>query len=403
MSDLRAKRNVAVLVAAQAVLGAQIAMIFTIGGLAGQYMAPNPCLATLPISMIVLGSMTTAPWLSSFMQRFGRQKGFWLGASGGIIGSTIAAYGLISQNFWVFLAGSFFTGIYMSAQGFYRFAATDTASEEFRPKAISYVLAGGLLAALLGPQTAKLTSDIFATPFLGTYAVAIAVNLLGMVLFAFLDIPLPTPEKDGPAPRSMGELLRTPKIAVAIICAMVSYALMNLVMTATPLAVVGCGYGKGAAADVVSAHVIAMFLPSFFTGHLIARFGVERIICTGLTILLAAGIVGLAGVALTNYFIALILLGLGWNFGFIGATALLAASHGPHERGKVQGINDMIVFGCVTLASLASGGLMNCSGGDVVEGWSRVNIAMVPFLILAFGALFWLRTHKQSANGGQGV
>jgi len=173
-----------------------------------------------------------------------------------------------------------------------------------------------------------------------------------------------------------------------------------LVMTSTPLAVVGCGYTKADSADIVMFHVLAMFAPSFFTGHLIARFGVERIIAIGLGILMAAGMVALAGVELTNFYIALILLGVGWNFGFIGATAMLTGAHSPIERGRVQGMNDFAVFGMVTLASLASGGLMNCSGGSAVDGWNAVNIAMVPFLILAFGALIWLviSQRRQSAQ-----
>ncbi|MEM1302653.1 MAG: MFS transporter, partial [Pseudomonadota bacterium] len=171
---------------------------------------------------------------------------------------------------------------------------------------------------------------------------------------------------------------------------MVAYALMNLVMTSTPIAVVGCGFTAGNAADIVSAHVIAMFAPSFFTGHLIARFGVDRIVGVGLFTLAAAGIVALAGVNLGNFFVALILLGIGWNFGFIGATTMLASYHSPAERGRIQGMNDAIVFGCVTVASLASGGLMNCAGGDVVQGWNAVNLAMVPFLALAGGSLIWV-------------
>ncbi|MEM7317576.1 MAG: MFS transporter, partial [Pseudomonadota bacterium] len=196
--------------------------------------------------------------------------------------------------------------------------------------------------------------------------------------------------EDMPRGRSRLELLRTPQIAVAVICAMVSYALMNLVMTSTPLAVVGCGYSENNAADIVSSHVLAMFVPSFFTGHLILRFGVLKIIATGLAILGAAGIVALQGVTLENFFIALILLGIGWNFGFIGATTLLAESHAPHEQGRMQGLNDLLVFGGVTFASVASGGLMNCSGGSPVEGWTAVNLAMAPMLALAGGALIWL-------------
>ncbi len=394
LDDTRAKRNVAVLVAAQAILGSQLPMVFVIGGLAGQQLAPIACLATLPISMIVFGSMTTAPWISPFMQKHGRRAGFMVGAVGGLAGAVVAAFGIALENFWLFLLGSYLTGIYMSAQGFYRFAAADTASEAYRPKAISYVLAGGLLSALIGPQiVAVLTNTPIATVdrFLPVYYALIVINLVGMAIFFALDIPKPpAPAIDAPAGRSRRALLTEPAILVAVICGMVSYALMNLVMTSTPLAVVGCGFSVADASNVVSAHVLAMFAPSFFTGHLIARFGSERIVATGLVILALAGVVALSGVTLGNFFVALILLGVGWNFGFIGATTMLTSAHEPHERGRVQGLNDAIVMGCVTFASLASGGLMNCAGGDVVEGWNAVNIAMAPFLALAGGALIWL-------------
>lgn len=391
VNDSRAKRNVAVLVAAQAFLGSQITMIFVIGGLAGQMLAPHPCLATLPISLIVFGSMSTAPWLSGVMQRHGRRTGFVIGALGGALGSVIGAVGLATGNFWVFLLGSFLTGSYMSAQGFYRFAAADTASEAFRPKAISYVMAGGLISALIGPQLVKVTTDLFVVPFLGTYLVALGINVVGILLFFLLDLPKPAPAQKGPeGGRTRREMLRDPVILTAVICGMVAYALMNLVMTSTPLAVVGCGFTTGNAADVVSLHVIAMFAPSFFTGHLINRFGVERIVALGLLILGLAGLVALSGVTLGNFFIALALLGVGWNFGFIGATTMLASAHSAAERGRIQGLNDALVFGCVTLASLASGGLMNCSGGDVVTGWNAVNLAMVPLLALAGATLIWL-------------
>ena len=401
VDDRRAKRNVAVLVAAQAILGAQMPMIFVIGGLAGGMLSPNPCLATLPISFIVFGSMITAPWLSPLMQRNGRRFGFFLGAASGAVGAMISAYGLYIGSFYVLLVGSLLTGVYMSAQGFYRFAATDTASEAFRPKAISYVMAGGLISAIIGPQLNKLVQDAFVVPFLGTYLAVAALNLFGMLLFLALDLPKGTKGQpvmaNAPKARSRRELLRDPRIIVAVICGMVAYSLMNLVMTSTPLAVVGCGFTKNNANDIVSAHVLAMFAPSFFTGHLIARFGVEKIIATGLVILMGAGMVALSGVAIPNFFGALILLGIGWNFGFIGATTMLSSAHAPHERGVVQGMNDMIVFGMVTVASLASGGLMKCSGGTAVEGWDAVNLAMIPFLILAAGALIWLRKIEKSA------
>ncbi len=390
-NDQIAKRNVVILVLAVAIMGSQMPMIFIIGGLAGQSLATNPCLATLPISLIVAGSMLSATPISAIMQRYGRRVGFAIGALGGALGGVIGGYGLYLGSFPVFLIGSALTGVYMSAQGFYRFAAADTASDAFRPKAISYVMAGGLVSAIIGPQLVKATSDAFVIPFLGTYLAVIALNLVGVGLFAFLRIPRPeAPREDAPRGRSRLELLKTPRIAVSVICATVSYALMNLVMTSTPLAVVGCGFTQDNAADVVSSHVLAMYVPSFFTGHLIARFGVEKVVGAGLVILAGAGAVALNGVDIENFFLALILLGIGWNFGFIGATTMLASAHDASERGRMQGLNDLLVFGGVTMASLSSGGLMNCSGGTPVEGWTAVNMAMAPFLVLAGGALLWL-------------
>mgnify|MGYP001548721578 FL=1 len=390
IDDRAAKRNVFVLILAQAFLGAQMPMIFVVGGLAGLMIAPSPALATIPISLIVFGSMTTAPWLSALMQKYGRRVGFFVGALGGALGAGIASLGLYLDNFAVFLIGSYLTGIYMSAHGFYRFAAADSASDDFRPRAISYVMAGGLLSALIGPQLVKFTSDATVVPFLGTYLSVVLINLIGVTLFFFLDVPPPkAPSADAPQARRRRELLRDPKIAVAIICGMVSYALMNLMMTSTPLAVVGCGFPTGTAADIVSAHVIAMYAPSFFTGHVIARFGAVRVVALGLFLLALAGAVALMGVELTNFFIALVLLGIGWNFGFIGATAMLTQAHPAHERGRVQGLNDFLVFGCVTLASLSSGVLMSL-GETTLAGWNAVNIAMIPFLALAGAALIWL-------------
>ena len=401
----RSRRNVTVLVLAQAFLGSQMPMIFTIGGLAGQSLATNLCFATLPISLIVLGSMLSATPLSWFMQRFGRTAGFGLGAAGGALGGAICVAGLYWASFPVFLLGSFFTGLYMCAQGFYRFAAADTAPDDFRPKAISYVMAGGLASAVIGPQLVKLSTGAIDHPsalvasFAGAYMLVIVLNLVGAALFLFLDIPRPpVPAQDAPKGRTRWELLTTPRIAVAVICAMVSYALMNLVMTSTPLAVVGCGFETDDAANVVTAHVLAMFAPSFFTGHLIARFGVEKIVGLGLVILAGAGAVALSGVALEQFYIALVLLGVGWNFGFIGATTMLAGAHEAHERGRMQGLNDLLVFGGVTLASLASGGLMNCSGGTPEAGWTAVNLAMAPFLALAGTALVWLLLQPRQAE-----
>ncbi len=400
MTMQRARRNLAVLVAAQALLGAQMSMIFIFGGLVGQSLAPNPCFATLPLSMIVLGSALTARPLSGFMQRHGRRAGFQLAVLAGALGAATCFVAMAAGSFALFMLGSGLTGIYMSAQGFYRFAATDTAPEAFEAKAISWVMAGGLLSAVIGPALVRATGGLAAVPFMASYLAIVGLNLLGLWLFAALDIPKPraTADRDAVQGRPTAQILRDPAIAVAMVCGMVSYALMNLVMTSTPLAMVGCGLSSNDAANVVSAHVLAMFIPSFFTGHLIARFGAPVIVGLGLAILAAAGAVALSGVAIGQFFGALILLGLGWNFGFIGATAMLTRASRPEERARIQGINDLVVFGGVFLASLSSGGLMNCTGlTDAAAGWGAVNLAMLPFLVLAGGALIWLVLRPKAA------
>jgi MFS family permease len=353
--------------------------------------------------MIVFGSATTAPWLSVFMQKFGRRAGFILGASGAGLGATICAYALHIGSFPLFLIGSYFSGIYMSAQGFFRFAALDTAPYEYRGRAVSYVLAGGLAAAIIGPTLVKLTAEAMVVPFLGSYLTVITMNAIFVWLFFGLDIPKVSSSDNSEIPiRTPMELLKTPRIAVAVIVAMIAHALMTLVMTSTPLAVVGCGFTQANASDIVSAHMLAMFVPSFFTGHLIERFGTARVMITGLFLFCVAGAIALAGIDLQNFFGTLVLIGVGWNFSFIGATAMLASAHSPQERGRVQGLNDLFVFGLVTVASAASGGLMNCSGSDPEHGWYAVNTAMVPMLLTAGGCLLWLymRESRQDVRSG---
>lgn len=385
--DAAARRNVLVLVAAQAILGAQMPILFILGGLSGQLLAENKALATLPISAVVLVSMFAAPTLSALMGRYGRRAGFLIGAACGAVGASLGAYALLIGSFQLLVAGAGFTGVYMAAQGFYRFAAADAASPAFRPKAIAWVMAGGLLSALLGPELTKVFREALApTPFAGAYVAAAALNVIGSGLFFFLDDPRPErrPRGERDTGRPLSQIVRQPRVAVAMICAMVSYALMNMVMTSTPLAIVGCGFDPDDAAGVVQGHVLAMFGPSFFTGHLIARFGVERIIAIGLVLLAGCAAVALAGTELTHFYLALVLLGVGWNFGFVGATAMLTAAHAPEERAKVQGLNDFLVFGLVTVASFSSGALMDALG------WGAVNMAMAPFLTLAGAALIWL-------------
>ena len=393
--DRNAFHNVFVLALAQAFVGAQLPMHFILGGLAGAYLSSTPCFATLPVSVIIIGSTVAAPFLSTFMQKFGRKSGFILGSFCGAVGATIASVALYISSFNLFLLGSLVTGIYMSSYGFYRFAAADTAREIFRPKAISYVMAAGLISAILGPQLVKLTAALSFIPFFSSYITIVILNIFGSAIFSFLRIPIKSniTASSRKSRRLIQILIATP-IRTAIICGMISYALMNLVMTSTPLAVVGCGFSQGNAADIVMVHVLAMSIPSFFTGHLILRFGVKPVIGLGLTLLCLAAISGLGRTELFNFYITLTLLGVGWNFSFIGATTLLANNHSANERGKTQGVNDMIVFGFVALASLSSGALLNCSGGDIKQGWQLVNLAMFPLLIISVSTLVNLKIAK---------
>ncbi|MEM7210461.1 MAG: MFS transporter [Pseudomonadota bacterium] len=388
--DRRAKKAVLILIWAQSILGAQMPAHFLLGGIVGKTLASDPAYATLPISMTVLGSMLTAPFMSGIMGYWGRRTGFLIGSTFGMLAAILATYAITEKSFELFCAASMLLGVYMSAHGFYRFAATDVASEEFRPKAISWVMAGGLVAAILGPQLASAFEDWLAPiPFAGAYQALIFVNLIGIIPLLFLDIPRPPRRKEGGAKgRPWREILSDRKVVVAMLCAMITYALMNLVMTSTPLAMADCGFGLGEAGHVVSIHVFLMFAPSFFTGHLIARYGAPRIMAVGLATLAVCCIVAVSGITFIHFSIALGLLGVGWNFGFIGATALLASAHRPEERARVQGLNDFLMFGLVTLASFASGALM------AGIGWTAVNLAMLPALALAAAALAWLALRK---------
>ena len=380
------KRNLAVLIFAQAVLGVQMPINIILGGLAGAYLADNPAFATLPISIIVLTSMFMAPVASLFMGRYGRRAGFLLGAFAGGAGGAIAVWALAIGSFGLLLLASVGTGTYLSFQGFFRFAAAETVAPERQPKAIAWVLAGGLVNALVGPEIVRLAGDALAPiPYAGAYAAIIGISLLGAAGIAFLRIPRPSSELRRDSGRPLAVIFRDPTVIAAVLCAMVSYAVMNLVMTSTPLAMVAHGFQEGHAADVVRWHVFAMFAPSFFTGHVIARFGHVRVIGFGLALLAACSAVALTGTEIHNFYLALIALGFGWNFGFIGSTSLLATAHSAAERAKVQGLNDFLVFGLVAAASFASGALLNA------YGWSSVQLAGIPSLLLAAAALAWLR------------
>jgi len=384
--DARAKRAVAILFWGQSVLGAQMPVHFIIGGLSGAMIAPDPALATLPISMIVLGAMLSAPAMAAVMGRWGRRPGFLLGALAGALSGTLAAYAVVIQSFPLLLGATLISGFYMAGHNFYRFAAADLASPAFRPKAISWVMAGGLMAGLLGPELVIWFQGLLApVPYAGAYLFLAALNLGGALPFLALDIPRPRRRSDGAGRgRPWRAILSERRVIVAMLCAMVSYALMNLMMTSTPLAMIGCGFVTDDAAGVVRIRVLAMYAPSFFTGPLIARIGAPRVIALGLALLASGALEALAGIEIQHFTVALALLGIGWNFGFIGATAMLAGAHPPEERSRVQGLNDFLVMGLVTVASFGSGALL------AGLGWQAVNLAMLPALTAAAGALIWL-------------
>src|SRR5690606_14692088 len=355
-SDRRAKRNVAVLVFAHAVLGSQLAVNIILAGLAGRALAPDTALATLPVSVVVLMSMLTAPWASLFMGRYGRRAGFMAGIAAGALGGALCAEALYVSSFGLFIAGTGLIGVYQAFQGFFRFAASDTASEAFKPKAISSVFAGGLLSAIIGPEVVRLTADaIDGVPYAGAYVAIVALNAVGAIGMWFLDIPRPPRAADaGDRGRPLAVIVRQPTFVVAVLCGLVGFASMSLVMTSTPLAMVEHGFTQGQAADVVRWHIVAMFAPSFFTGSVILRFGHLPVIATGLALLAVCGAIALAGVDLHHFYLALFVLGIGWNFSFIGATSLLGTAHTAAEQAKAQGFNDFVVMAFVAFGSFLS-------------------------------------------------
>lgn len=388
----RAKRNVAVLSFMQAILGAQLPVYIILGGLAGALLAEDKSLATLPIAFQMIVGMVVAAPMSLFMGRAGRKPGFYLGAACGAMGGVLATYAILSGNFILLCIAHGFAGAYQTTHNLFRFAATDTASDAFKPRAVSYVMAGGLVSAIIGPEIVIRFGDLFApVPFAGAYAMTLVVVVIGALAIPLLDLPPPPERKKGNSGRPMIEIFRNPAVPVAILCAMVSYGVMTFVMTSTPLAIVACGFTGGQAADVVRWHVLAMFAPSFFTGSLIARFGHGWIIGIGLAMLATCTAISLSGIEIEKFYAALVCLGLGWNFGFIGSTSLLAASHRPEERAKVQGLNDVLVMGLVSVGALSSGKIM------ATAGWNTVNLSVLVPISVAFCSLVFLTLRNRRA------
>jgi MFS family permease len=383
--DRLAKRNALVLAMGQALAGANNTVIVTTGSIVGAMFAPDKSLATLPISMMVCGMWAGTLPMGFLARRFGRRTAYASATIAGTLAGLIGYAAMLRGSFWLYLVSAFFGGLYASSHMSYRFGAADTASPEFKPKAIAYVMAGGLLAAVLGPQLVIYTKDLmppylFAASYLGQAAFA---AVAGIVILTFFRAPNGVHFGSRKVGRPIAEIARQPKFVVAVVCGVASYALMNLMMTSAPLAMFDCGHSVGDAALGIQWHVLAMYGPSFFTGSLILRFGVARIAAAGLVLLALSAVAGLAGTTVAHFWTALILLGVGWNFAFVGATTMVTDCYRPEERNKVQAFNDFLIFGSMAIGSFASGSML------AHFGWYLVNVVMFPVVAVAGAMLAW--------------
>jgi MFS family permease len=391
IDDDLARRNAMVLAVAQALAGGNNTVIVSTASIVGAVLAPDKGLATLPITAMVIGMwFGTLPvgWLA---RRFGRRFALQIGSVFGVLSGLISYSAVMDGQFWMLLIGTFCGGLYAAAHNSYRFAAADTASEAFRPKVVSWVLAGGVFAAVIGPQLVIFTKDLlsphmFAASYLGQSACA----LIAAGVLMFVKIP-PLPATRIENPRPLAAIVRTPRFIVAVACGMASYAMMNMVMTSAPLAMIGCGHSVTDATLGIQWHVLAMYAPSFVTGSLISRFGVERITGIGLGLIALTAVVGLAGISVAHFWSALVLLGVGWNLAFIGATTMVTQCHRPHERNKVQAFNDFLIFGSMAVASFSSGQLLE------YLGWQAINEVIFPTILVAGAMLVWLALRKRAA------
>ena len=372
----QARRNVWILAVAAAISGSLPAICITLGGLAGLYLlGEDKSLATLPVSGFQLGVALGALPAALLMRYVGRRLGFVAGALVAALGGVLACLAVVFGQFALFFVAMTAVGFSGAFAQQYRFAAADTGSEAFRARAISYVMLGGIAAAVIGPQTVIYTRDLLAPiPFAGAFLAMSGLAIAAVAVVSLLGGSARAAPKAAATAggRPLGEIVRQPRFIVAVLCAMGSYALMSLVMTAAPLAMVACGLGEDNAALGIQWHILAMFGPSFVTGALIARFGAEAVIAVGMGLLAGCGVVGLTGTDLAHFWIALILLGVGWNFGFVGATTMLTQTYRIEERGKVQGLNDFLVFGSVAVASFSSGKLFTS------VGWEILNVVVFP-------------------------
>ncbi|MEO8314314.1 MAG: MFS transporter [Pseudomonadota bacterium] len=375
------KRNVLLLATAQALFQSIAVLMITASGIVGLQLTPDPRLATLPAAMVLLASTITMIPASLLMQRFGRRAGFLLGAALGCTAGIVAMIAIHRHDFWLFIGASMLVGANAGFAGYYRFAAADIASDAFRSRAISWVVSGGIVAAVAGTNVVRFTQNIGTTPFVVTYLALSLLSVAALFVISRLSLPpLVISEADGPA-RQLRTIISQPVYITALICSTVGFAMMAMVMTATPLAMLMCGFTVGDSATVIQWHVLGMFVPSFFTGALIRRFGVLTIAGVGVVALGAHVAIALSGIELLHFLSGLTLLGIGWNFLFIAGTTLLAGTYRPAERAKAQAAHDFMMTSVVCAASFSAGGLLNTSG------WNTVNVTVLPFLIVAMAAI----------------
>lgn len=374
-----------VLSVAQAFGGAIGPIIISLGGLAGQSLAPSVAFVTLPVTCYHMGLALGAVPASLIMREFGRRAGYLFGASLGLLAGLIATMGLIGGTFLVFCLGTLVAGFYGSYVQSYRFAAADEVVGSSKAKAISSVMVGGLVAAIIGPQLVIWFQDaIPATPFAGSFLSQSVLALLAVPVLMMLRTEKTITTVTAPiSGRPLHQIILTPRFLLAVSTGIVSYGLMSFMMTSAPLAMVGCGFSIGEAALGIQWHVLAMFAPSFVTGRLIARYGKEYVMALGLLLIAASAVVALSGLGLAHFWVSLVLLGVGWNFGFIGATAMVTDCHTHEERGKVQGINDLLIFGSVAGASFSSGTVLTSLG------WDTINWAIFPIVLTLLVPLLW--------------
>ncbi|MCK1721715.1 MFS transporter [Bradyrhizobium sp. 141] len=397
--DARARANVVRLAAAQALTGANSAVIFATGSIVGATLAPDMSLATVPLSMYVVGLAAGTLPTGAISRRFGRRWAFVIGTGCGVLTGVLGSFAILHASFALFCIATFLGGLYGSVAQSYRFAAADGASASYRPKAVSWVMAGGVFAGVLGPQLVQWTMDVWQ-PYLFAFSflVQAAVALVAMGIIAGVDMPKPAPA-DLHGGRPLLTIVTQPRFIAAALCGIISYPMMNLVMTSAPLAMKMCGLSVSDSNFGIQWHIVAMYGPSFFTGALIARFGAPKIVAAGLLLEAGAAGIGLSGLTAMHFWATLVVLGIGWNFSFIGASALVLETHRPQERNKVQAFNDFLVFGMMAIGSFSSGQLL------ANYGWSAVNLVVFPPVVLGLAVLSlvsWARRRKARLEAAMG-